>query len=65
MKIVASPDSNVMSVNTPGQIESGFIPKHSFSCRVHLQVLKEHNSKMYSKVLCLGLLHIAVVGRVL
>jgi len=65
MKIVASPDSNVMSVNTPGQIESGVIAKHSFSYRVHCQVLKEHNSKMNSKVLCLGLLHIAVVGRVL
>jgi len=65
MKIVASPDSNAMSVNTPGQIEGGFIAKHSFSCRVHLQVLKEHYSKMYSKVLCLGLLHITVVARVL
>lgn len=65
MKIVASPDSNVMSVNTPGQIESGIIAKHSFSYKVHLQVFKEHNSKMYSKVLCLGLLHTAVIGRVL
>jgi len=65
MKIVASPDSNVMSVNTPGQIESGIIAKHIFSYRVHLQVLKELNSKMYIKVLCLRLLHIAIVGRVL
>jgi hypothetical protein len=61
MKIVASPDTNAVSVNTPSQIEGGFIAKHSFSCRV----LKEHYSKMYSKVLRLGLLYIAVVGRVL
>jgi hypothetical protein len=53
MQVVAPPDSSVMSVNTPGLMENGIIAKHSFSWRVHHQVLKEHYSKMYSKLFAL------------
>jgi hypothetical protein len=44
---------------------SGFVAKHNFGCRKffrRLHVLKERQSKMFSDLICLGLLRVATVG---
>jgi hypothetical protein len=56
MQNAAPPDSNIMSINMPGQMGSDFNTKQNFGCENftrHLYILKEHHSMKCSKVLYL------------
>ena len=44
---------------------SGIVAKHNFGCRKffrRLHVLKERQNKIFSDLICLGLLHVATLG---
>jgi len=56
MEIAVPPDSNLMSINLPGQMGSGLNTKQNFGCEnftCHLHILKEHHSMKCSEVLYL------------
>jgi hypothetical protein len=54
MQIAAPPDSNIMSIDRPGQMGSGFNTKKNFGYEnftCHLHILKEQHSMKHSEVL--------------